>query len=84
MLTIFFSEFLKDFARNSYKEHHHVEFSKEFFDCADNQLCNFFILKTGIVPSKKVGLSCLISPECFYYEKGKVSSFPIDIYINHN
>ena len=80
MSTLFSDpEFCVDYFKRRYK----VDFSYIFLDCADRKLTAEFIKKTGIPPGKNVGISAAYEGT-FFYEIGKESKFPLQIYINNN
>ncbi len=65
-----------------FKNHHKIDISKDFIDCADVQLTKDFLLKTGIKITKNIGLGFSLYPE-FFYHCGEVSTISSNISINN-
>ena len=73
-------------AIHSFSWTYNVVVSAQFIDCADTQLTNLFVKKTGIKAGKKACFS--ISPTGsdtkFHYIRDVVSVIKLELFINHN
>lgn len=79
-MTLFlYPKYTLDRFKNDYK----LDLTSEFLSCADNQLSEIFIKKTGLKFSKNLCLSW-VNKNIFFYERGEVSKLPFSLYVNHN